>query len=136
MIELEELLQLELTSRVARENKYRQMFKKCTSMNLLASYSISIQDLLDIMGSNKDDEGLEEMTELIKKSDENEEGYIDFEEFKGFMDMVFFYKQTIMLRSANALKKIVLMQWGPEKKSKIDEHFEQICKVNIVSEKP
>lgn len=114
MIEVEKLLKLDL-SKKAKEIKYRSMFQKCTSMNLLASYSISIDDLIDIMGSNKDDEGLEEMTEIIKKSEVSQDGQMDYQEFRNFMNSLYFYKHTIIIKAAISLKKVVTMSWSDEK---------------------
>lgn len=62
------------------------MFKKCSTMNLLASYSISILDVLDIIGQGKTEEEKEELKEIISRNEMNDDGFLDYDEFSTFLD--------------------------------------------------
>lgn len=112
------------------------MFKKITSMNLLDSFSISINDLVQIMTQKRKGESMEDMMKLIKLTDSNNSGDMSFEEFEAFIETLLNLRQSLIQKGTNKLKELYGMRWDDEKLIAIEKSFVQICKTNIIFESP
>lgn len=62
----------------------------------------------------------------------NGDGYLDFEEFETFLNSLCYHKQSILQKAASRLRNVVGIQWCEEKRSKISDTFNLICKTNVV----
>lgn len=101
-------------------------------MNLLASETVSINNLLSIIAIGKDEKDMNKIREIARNADEDGMGYIDQEEFSQFVRDLITYRQDLIVKSSLLVKKLLSLKWGEEKEERIKEYFKQLCLLNIV----
>ena len=96
-------------------------------MNLLASETVSINNLLSIIAIGKDEKDMNKIREIARNADEDGMGYIDQEEFSQFVRDLITYRQDLIVKSSLLVKKLLSLKWGEEKEERIKEYFKQLC---------
>lgn len=101
-------------------------------MNLLASETVSINDLIFIISEGKDAKELKKIKEIAKNCDSDGQGYIDKKEFGQFIREMNEYRHEIIVRCSQSVKKLLQTEWCREKESQISHVWKKICAINCI----
>ena len=73
-------------------------------MNLLASETVSINDLVFIISQGKTEKDLKKIREIAKNCDGDGEGYIDSKEFGQFIREMNDFRHETVIKSSQSIK--------------------------------